>query len=210
MLIAESWYESGSFWQFVITTLAAVALGALGAWATMRASNPKRRLDYSTLTNAPLFIASHSQTGALQVTHHGTVVNRPRIVELELRNAGRHDITAAQFHGGQSLKVELGANVVGLLAVKSTPATTLAPSVGIDAASSQTIVIPPALLVRKQAVRVTILVDGPKRDVTIQAPLISVAVREGNKGEQLSRHIDRLAPALLVAVVSLVVGNWYR
>ncbi|MCX4413185.1 hypothetical protein OOK43_07775 [[Kitasatospora] papulosa] len=189
MLIAGAWYESGSFWQFAITTLVAVAVGALAAYATMRAANPKRRLGYSARTNASLFIASHSQTGALQVTHNSTPVNRPRIIELELRNAGRHDITATHFHAGEALRFDLGADVVGILGVTSTPSGTVVPAVGIDASVPRVVAIPPSLLARKQVIRATFLVDGPRAEVScIQAPLIDVAVREGGAAPEPDAH----------------------
>jgi hypothetical protein len=200
MLIAESWYESGSFWQFAITTLVAVAVGALGAFATMRAANPKRRLVYSTPTNASLFAASHARTGALQVTHQGTPVSRPRVVELELRNAGRRDITAAQFHNGEALSVNLGADVVGVLDVRSTPSTTVAPSV--DTSSSRVITIPPTLLVRKQVVRLTVLVDGPRADVTVQAPLTDVDIREGAEPDPPELRGSRWLGAMAASAVA--------
>ncbi|MEU5651285.1 hypothetical protein ABZ767_18445 [Streptomyces pseudogriseolus] len=179
MLIAKPWYESGSFWQFAITTLVAVAVGFLGAFATLRASNPKRRLAYWTLANTSLFVASHSQTGALTVAHHGTTVQRPRVVELELRNTGRRDITAAQFHAGQPIVYDLGADVVAVLEVASQPTGTVAPSVGISAGARHRIEVPPCLLARKQKVNISLLVDGPERPVRcLGAPLVDVQVRE--------------------------------
>ncbi|MFJ6893576.1 hypothetical protein [Streptomyces hokutonensis] len=213
MMIAEPWYESGSFWQFAITTLVAVAVGALGAFATTRASNPKRRLDYSTPTNASLFVASHSQTGALQVTHNGTPVNRPRIIELKLRNAGRRDISAAEFHNGESMKVNVGANVVvvGVLEVKSEPASTSVPSFNIDASGA--INIPPTLLARRQVVRMTILVDGPRESVQVQAPLVDVDVQGAGSTESEEAWLDRAAKYALVLLslvmlIFLVLSRW--
>jgi hypothetical protein len=205
MLIAKPWYEDGSFWQFAITTLVAVAVGALAAFATMRAANPKRRLDYSTRTNASLFIASHNQTGALRVTHHGTPVSRPRIIELEVRNAGRHDITGAHFHGGEALKFDLGADAVGVLGVTSSPSGTVVPAVGIDASAPRIVVIPPTLLARRQVIRATFLVDGPRAEVNCtQAPLIDVAVRQGATVAEPDVH--RFTSRLTAATAALTAA----
>ncbi|WP_436739941.1 hypothetical protein [Streptomyces sp. BBFR102] len=197
LTLAKTWYEDGSFWQFTITSIVALAVGALGAFATIRASNPRRRLSYSTLVNASLFVASHSQAGALTVRHLGTPVSRPRVVELELRNSGRLAITAAQFHDGQPLQVALGGTVVGVLDIKTSPSSTVAPSVDIHPEAPQKISIPPFLLARKQAVRMTLLIDGPKADVKVQAPLIDVVVRE-------DVAVDQMTVAL--ATQRLVVG----
>jgi hypothetical protein len=212
MLIAKPWYESGSFWQFAISMLVAVAVGALGAFATMRAANPKRRLSYRAHTNAPLFIASDNQTEALQVTYNGTPVSRPRICELEIRNSGRRDITATHFHGGEALKFDLGADAVGVLGVTSSPSGTVVPAVDIDATDPHVVAIPPTLLTRKQVVRATFLVDGPRAEMRcIQAPLVDVDIREDAIGPEETvvskRVMLRMANALvlLLSAVSLAL-----
>jgi hypothetical protein len=208
MLIAKPWYESGSFWQFAITTLVAVAVGALGAFATMRAANPKRRLSYRARTNAPLFIASHNQTAALQVTYNGTPVSRPRICELEIRNSGRRDITATHFHDGEALKFDLGADVVGVLGVTSSPSGRVVPAVDIDATDPQVVVIPPTLLTRKQVIRATFLVDGPEAEMRcVQAPLVDVDIRENAsdpKDDKLSLEDGIAVAVAIIGVVSFV------
>lgn len=212
MLIATPWYESGSFWQFAITTLVAVAVGFLGAFATLRASNPKRRLAYRTVGNTSLFVASHSQTGALRVAHHGRAVERPRVVELELKNTGRRDITAAQFHAGESIVYDLGANVVAVLEVASHPTGSVAPSVSISTENRGQIVIPPCLLARKQAVRVSLLVDGPERPVRcLGAPLVDVQVREvPEPGQERPHFLLTTSMSAMVAITVLFIFNkWY-
>ncbi|WP_351233830.1 hypothetical protein [Streptomyces sp. NPDC002133] len=178
-ITAPAWYESGSFWQFGITIFVAMALGALGAFATLRANNPKRRLVYRTLANTSLFTASHSQTGALAVTHGTTPVSRPRVVELELRNAGRRDITVAQFHRSDPIKCDLGADIVAVLDVSTGPAGSTPPSVAVDPASRAGLLIGPCLLARKQVVQISVLVDGPQSDVEyLSVPLIDVDRRK--------------------------------
>ncbi|WP_405799490.1 hypothetical protein [Streptomyces sp. NBC_01506] len=206
MLIASPWYESGSFWQFVITIIVAVALGALGAFATTRASNPKRRLTYRTLANTSLFVASHTQTGALSVTHSGTAVARPRVIELELMNAGRRDITAAQFHANENIVFDLGVEVVAVLEVASSPDGAVSPVV--TPSQLGRIQIPPCLLVRKQKVSVSMLVDGPVTPVRcIAAPLIDVQVREEtvSPAEQVELRFRVMAILLGVASTGLTV-----
>lgn len=179
MLIAEPWYESGSFWQFAITTLVAVAVGALGAFATLRANNPKRRLTFKTLANTSLFVASHSQTGALAVTHNGTHVARPRVIELQITNLGSRDITSGQFHGGDPITFDLGADVVAVLEVTS-PFGGVTPPVAIDATTPSKILIAPCLLVRRRGWKISLLVDGPEAEVTCLAPLVDVNVRQSS------------------------------
>ncbi|MFB8351008.1 hypothetical protein [Streptomyces niveus] len=203
MLTASRWYESGSFWQFAITIVVAVAVGALGAFATTRASNPKRRLTYRTLANTSLFVASHSQTGALSVTHLGTAVARPRVIELELKNAGRRDITATQFHAGESIVFDLRAQVVAVLEVTSSPDGAVAPAVTLTSQVGQ-IQIPPCLLMRKQTVWVSLLVDGSGADVRcVAAPLVDVQVRQG---DAIPVGMRRILTLMVITLVLLTAG----
>lgn len=177
---ASAWYETWSFWQFAITTLAALMIGALGAFATLRAANPKRRLDFGTGPSVPLLIAAQTGAGTLELTHNGSPVASPRIVELRLRNSGRRDITQSQFHGNDSLRFDFGAQVVGVLGMKSSPAGTIAPSVNLFATRPTVVEIPPSLLARKQVFEVTLLLDGPDAKVRCTAaPLVDVKIRRG-------------------------------
>ncbi|MFE5663388.1 hypothetical protein ACFQ7W_05595 [Streptomyces niveus] len=207
MLTASRWYESGSFWQFAITIVVAVSLGALGAFATMRASNPKRRIVYRTLANTSLFVASHSQTGALAVTHGTTPVSRPRVIELELKNSGRRDITLAQFHDGESIKYDLGAEVVAVLGASTSPVGSMAPTVETEPAVPGSLNIRPFLLMRKQVVRISVLVDGAEAEVKcLRMPLIDVDRREGVTDDELQIRATRwalLASTLLAAMAGI-------
>ncbi|GHI96695.1 hypothetical protein [Streptomyces olivaceus] len=206
MLIAKSWYEDSSFWQFAITTLVAVSVGALGALATVRASNPKRRLVYRTLANTSLFVASHSATGALSVQHGATPVSRPRVIELEFRNAGRHDITPSQFSGGSPIVCDLGADVVAVLDVSTSPAGSVRPPVTIASAPGSAIEVGACLLQRKQVVRISVLVDGPQADVQyLSVPLIDVDRREGEVFEA-SIPVRKFLIWLGVLIIALLIG----
>ncbi|MFJ5732404.1 hypothetical protein [Streptomyces paradoxus] len=210
--LAGEWWASGAFWQFAITTFIAVVIGALGAYATIRANNPKRRLDFGVVTNSSLFVTSHEQTGALSVTCNGTPVARPRIIDLELRNAGRRAITEAQFHGGDPIKFDLGANVVAVLAVSSRPTGSIAPDVRVDPSSSQVIQIPASLLAPRQRVRISILVDGPRADVEcLAAPLVDVAIRHAELFDANRQHTLSVRAAhsgLVLTLVAMLVADW--
>ncbi|MFJ3984874.1 hypothetical protein [Streptomyces fungicidicus] len=197
MLIAESWYESASFWQFVITTLVAMAIGALGAFATLRASNPKRRLSYRTLINTSLLATSTRQASHLSVTHGGTVLQRPRLIEVELRNTGRRDITAAMFHGGDPIRIDLGVDVIAVLDVEVDPDSTTPPRV---VAAGTSVEVHPTLLARRQTVVISILVDGRRSELACQVPLVDVQIRQAREpGDLNSAAASRLAMRVGVA-----------
>ncbi|MFD3787588.1 hypothetical protein [Streptomyces cyaneofuscatus] len=180
LTLASAWYESWSLWQFVITTFVAVGVGALGAFATMRAANPKRRLDYGTGSSVSLLVASQSGSGVLELTHNGTPVTEPRVVKLRLRNSGRRDITQAQFHGNASLEFRMGSPVVGVLGMTTSPTGTITPVVTTQVSRPRIVEIPPSLLARKQVFEVTLLLDGADADARCTAaPLVDVTIRRG-------------------------------
>ncbi|WP_031513676.1 hypothetical protein [Streptomyces sp. NRRL F-5123] len=215
MLTAAAWYKDGDFWQFAVTTVVALALGALGALATVRASNPKRRLVYRTLANTSLFVASHSATSALMVTHGITPVLRPRVIELELKNGGRKDITLDQFHAGAPIKYDLGADIVAVLDVSTEPTGSTPPVVEVDPASRNSLTVKPFLLARKQVVRISILVDGAQADVQfLSVPLVDVDRREGAAVEEphwTRKVTDNLPPiAFCVTLVFVAADTLFR
>lgn len=183
MLIANPWYESGSFWQFMITTMIAIAIGALGAYATLRASNPVRRLSYRPLIDTSLLTASTRQAAHLSVTYGGTVVQRPRLVELELRNTGQRDITASMFHGGDPIKIDLGAEVVAVLDVEVAPEGATPPRV---TSSGTAVEVHPSLLARRQSVILSILVDGRRVTLSCRVPLVDVHIRQEREPRELA------------------------
>ncbi|MFD9517895.1 hypothetical protein [Streptomyces sp. NPDC059979] len=175
-LLVAKWYESDSLAHFLITIALAMAMGAAGLYATLKAANPTRRLSWGTRRNTSLYAASHRETGALVLTHGGEKVDRPRLVDFRLTNDGRRDITADMFHGNEPIQFDLGINVVGVLASESSPASTVAPGVTV---SGQRISVAPFLFKRRQTVSIVVLVDGPEAKVTCTAaPLVEVKVRE--------------------------------
>ncbi|WP_327390925.1 hypothetical protein OG728_31935 [Streptomyces microflavus] len=200
LTLASAWYESWSFWQFAITTLVAVAVGAVAAFATLRAANPKRRLDWETGYSVPLLITPQTGAGVLELTHNGVPVAHPRIVELRLRNSGRRDITQAQFHGNASLTFDLGSRVVGVLGMTSSPAGAIPPVVTLTPSARPSVVeIPPSLLARKQVFEVTVLLDGQHEEARCTAaPLIDVTVR---------RHSFTQAPGWRLLASSIASGS---
>ncbi|WJN62540.1 hypothetical protein [Streptomyces phage phiScoe1] len=188
MLSAGAWYENGNFWQFAITTIVAVAIGALGAWATMRASSPKLTLNWWVESNTPLMNLSGSNSSAtsdLTVQWASVPISSPRIVELKIANTGRRDITAAMFHNGESVRFDFGVGLCTILDVTSQPAGVDRLSfahgawtvVGNQSNQDTWVDLRPALLTRGQVVSVMVLLDGGQEPVKcLRAPLVDVKV----------------------------------
>ncbi|MFD9813995.1 hypothetical protein [Streptomyces sp. NPDC059080] len=186
--VAGDGWASASFWQFVITTVASFAVGGLGAWATLRSSNPKRKVNWWIQSNTPLIsspLFSADDETALSVRFRGTKLRRPRIIELVVANEGRRDITAAMFHGNEPITFDLGAMVCLILEVTTRPSGSVRPSfetplwtsIGDRTSGENWLNIPPCLLSRGQVVTVTVLVDGDEKPVEcLTAPLVEVPV----------------------------------
>ncbi len=172
---------SGSFWQYIITTVAGIAIGVLSAWATLRASNPKLKLNWWVQSNASL-LPQAVDNGVLTVQLGSTRLSKPRLVELVVANTGRRDITAAMFHGGNKIKFGFeDFKVVSILGVTSKPAGTMYPALTFDSAGPMgedgRLEIHPSLLRRGQEIVVTVLGDGDETPVQLLAsPLVDVPV----------------------------------
>ncbi|MGW5130866.1 hypothetical protein [Streptomyces sp. NPDC004135] len=212
---AGEWWESGSWWQFVITIVAGVAVGILGAWAAFRSSNPKRKLNWWVQSNTPLLTSArfaHPAAPAdepLRVHYYTRLLTSPRIVELVIANQGRRDITAAMFHASEPIRFDFDCEVLAILDLVSTPSGTILPSfqmtpvviTGVASHGDSWLDLPPALLARGQVITVTVLVDGDQKPVKCQRfPLVDViqaSESPGARSRTLAQAVGRGVTSVL-------------
>ncbi|MFF0836670.1 MULTISPECIES: hypothetical protein [unclassified Streptomyces] len=191
MILAGGWWVSGALWQFAITTITGIAVGVLGAVATLRASHPKRLLSWQVHSNKPL--DSWNSAGppppdsvpAIAVTFLGTPLAKPRIIELSIENRGRLDITSDMFHGGRPMEFDFGVDVCAVLDLTTAPGGSVKPEietgtwmvVGTRTSGDSWLHLKPSLLSGQQKVTFTLLVDGDEKPVQLlAAPLVNVRV----------------------------------
>jgi hypothetical protein len=185
-ILAGQWWQSVDVWAIVASCLVALLVGWLGAWATLRAGNPKRKLGWWEQSNTPLFVESRyaGQSGPLTVQLGNVRLEKPRIIDLVIANLGKHDITAATFHEGAPLRFSFGVPVLVILEYQSQPAATLGQLIDTyaDIGSMPTrplvggVELKPTLLRKGQTVTITVLVDGDRHPTQCtDFPLVDVA-----------------------------------
>jgi hypothetical protein len=180
--LAGDWWASGSLWQFVITIGSGVAVGVLGAWATFRSANPKRRLQWWTTVQPPLFDTRFG--GRITVSAYDITAENPRIVQLSVANVGRRDITSAMFHDGECLEFEFGSRVLATLAVDQEPEEGRYAGILLPAVGGKEIILSPGHIRRGQVITLTFLLDG--QDVGVRCrrmPLVDIDFVRADLGE---------------------------
>ncbi|GGP78529.1 hypothetical protein [Streptomyces melanogenes] len=186
MTLAESWYENAAFWSGAGVAVAIAAI-VVGAWATLRAAYPRRRLTYYLRSIAPLIPPTASRHGRVAVEIGSVALTDPHVLHVELANPGSHDIPSSAFDGGDPIELDLGANVVTLLATTSTPPHAAAPSVNTD---ERILTVGPSLIAKGQLVTISVLVDGPAPELTVRTRLTDVSVREGGGAVISAARVD--------------------
>ncbi|MEU1034562.1 hypothetical protein ABZ402_38845 [Streptomyces mirabilis] len=195
-------FESGTFWTIVFSVITALLGAVTGAWSTYRISTRRNRLGYGLTRNVSLLNDS-GNSSSLTVTHGSTVLAKPRLVDVDLRNLSSRDITASSFHGGLSLIIDLDATIIEILDSSTQPPTSILPASAVNGTKLE---IPPALLVKRQAVKYTVLVDGETENPSFQCPLVDFDFVDIDRVERSRMNPDRLNAYIAVIVIGLAAS----
>ncbi|MEU1218752.1 hypothetical protein [Streptomyces microflavus] len=209
-ILAGEWWEADPWWQFGLTLVVGFLVGVIGAWATLRASNPKRRINWWVESNTSLLSLSEQPDDGRELTVHldGTRVENPRVVELVIANVGSRDITASMFHADQAVRFDFGSvTVMGIVARHTLPEGTVLPSLEIESVSTIGLQPPvggnwldvkPCLLKRGQTVLITALVNGEEQKVKCSsAGLVDVEVASAAPARRSQAVADALSGVTL-------------
>ncbi|MFF3351093.1 hypothetical protein ACFYWN_00395 [Streptomyces sp. NPDC002917] len=198
--MAGEWWENVNVWAIVVSAVVALLVGWLGAWAAFRSANPKLRLNWWLRVNSPLIPPSYA-TSSITVNAAGVQLAEPRIVEFELTNAGRKDITSAMFHNNETIVIDLGVPIITLLASESRP-DGAPPSLAFPPAKPSQFEIEPSHIARGQSVAFRLLADGPEAKARItRKPLVDVRVEEAAPGAT-ARTLAEVAVEAVALVLS--------
>ncbi|MGW5333596.1 hypothetical protein [Streptomyces bauhiniae] len=197
--MAGEWWENVNVWAIVVAAGIALLVGWLGAWATYRSANPKLRLTWWLRVNSPLIPPSYA-TSRITVNAAGVQLAAPRIVEFELTNAGRKDITSSMFHNNETIVIDLGVPIVTLLASESRP-DGASPSLVFPPTKPSQFEVEPSHIARGQSVTFRLLADGPEAEVRImRKPLVDAPIEEVVPGATARTFAEVAAQAAMLAL----------
>lgn len=174
MVIAEQWYQSGTFWTAAgVAATLLVGIGAIiVALLSYNTSKSKRFLDCFLEVIADLGHYLPAGDSEIQVTKGNKRIREPYLVEVRIKFNGRPDISAADWDGGKPMKLDVHVPIVSLVEAKSLPAHYSMPDSKVD---GSIIILEPGLIRRGQEITFTTLVDGYPR-LSVDSRLINVKV----------------------------------
>jgi hypothetical protein len=132
----------------------------------------------------------------IEVRRGGRLLADPYVVQVHLVNEGRRDIPSAAFDQQRPLTLDVGAPILEILKATGSPECEV--PVTIQGTSVQ---IGPALIVRRQRMAFSLLVDGSAPRLTCPLPpLIDIDVRYGDPPTPSQMPWAVLAMAVAVAL----------
>jgi hypothetical protein len=196
-------YTSGTFWAGAGAVIGVVSLVALG-WVTWRAANPKRRLWYSMSAVTPLVTRGTGLSRELKITYGGHQLVSPHTANIQLVSRGRLDIPRSAFDGEQPLQLDVGAPIVEMLNVTTSPDRPT-PPLNID---HRKLFIGPCLIGHREAIEISLLVDGDPKLSRLPQSLENVDIRRGDpdQARQTVYRLLSLAVSVGAAIVAGVLG----
>ncbi|MFG2831141.1 hypothetical protein ACGFWI_27310 [Streptomyces sp. NPDC048434] len=204
-IASDAFYTSGTFWA-AASAVAAICMGGGAMWATLRASNPKRRIDF-WMRDTPLLRDHQSLNGTLEVRRNGSVLVDPRLVRVQLRNPSRRDVSSTAFDQGEPLRMNLGVPILDILGVEAQPSTAQAPPA---TASGAELRVGPGRFGRGSRITYLVLIDGTP-SYSCQHSLIDVDVVEDDAlgyDPRAARVIAALTAATAAFTVFSLLTKW--
>ena len=193
-------YTNGTFWAGAGAVVGVVSILAIG-WVTWRAANPKRRLWYSMPTVTPLVRRGKELSRELKIIYGDHQLESPTTVNIQFISKGRLDIPRSAFDGQQPLQLDVGARIVEVLNVTTSPNRPVPPLKPDDSK----LFIGPTLIGRREKIVISLLVDGDPNLSGLPQSLENVDIRQGNPEQ--ARQIRTTWVSLLVVLLLAVIGG---
>jgi hypothetical protein len=211
MLLADSWYTSGTFWG-AAGALAVLLTCGIATWVAFSLANPVRRL-LCVMSAAPLLHApAQGMQGRLQITWNGTELEDPSVLDISLTNRGRRDISRDDFD--QPLEFRVQAQILAVLATTTKPDKTTFSAISFE---DDVLKVGPGLIRRHQTIKFTLLAIGAAPTLTSSATAlreVDVVLATDQAGGGAAPRRVRAAVALAataavagVLLIGLLIGH---
>ncbi|MTE19734.1 hypothetical protein F0L17_11480 [Streptomyces sp. TRM43335] len=206
VISAESESVFASLWA-AAAVFATLGVGIGAMWATLRASNPKRRITY-WMGDTPLLQSHHRLEGGLQVSRNGRTLADPRLVRIRMTNTSRRDVPSSAFDQSKPIRIGVGRPILESLGTESEPADAAPPQESVVGTELH---IGPGRIGRNQSVTYLVLIDG-EPTYSCHHSLIDVTVEE--TGSPLERGSDRSLQVLhtgisMAGTVAVGLAAWW-
>lgn len=210
MITGAPYVGSADFYNTLFSVVFGVLAGCIGAWATFSSTSPKRRIHWVQQSNLSLIpFASMGTPAAMTIRHAASpsVLAEARVVELEIRNAGRRDVQPEDFSlGDDSLVFDFGVPVITVLEIFAKPSHAPKP----DTVLSGTLVkIKKSPINRNQSLQFVVLVNGPRREPELKSasilntPIKEISVKQ--KAESWKRDAVTIVGVVVMVISSVML-----
>jgi hypothetical protein len=215
MALTAASESSEAFWTALAAIAALLAIPtAIGVgWLAYRAVWPRRKVRWSARVS-PLMSHDAADTSVLSVSHTGSVLAKPHVVEVELTNTGNKDLEPSHFNG---LPVEITSSVDLVALLQETSKPSVQRVLPATASSDRLSLATPTPLHKGQTLTYVMLIDGQDPKINLQASLTNGTVERHDPPAQADiRKLTRaLAFAAAVQVILIpvalvgVLNSWF-
>ena len=201
MVLADSWYVSGTFWT-AAGAVAVLITGGIATYVAFILASPVRHLECSMSATKLLRGSAQDMPGNLQITWDGAELRDPVILEIRLVSRGRQDIVKDDFE--QALEFRVNAKILAILKSDSHPNSSAFPAVAFD---DDLLKVGPGLIRRRQSINFTLLASGADPVLSSSAAAVrDVDVDVIATGQPSSRWPVQVKLAAALAVAAVMAG----
>jgi hypothetical protein len=201
MILADSWYSSGTFWG-AVGAIAALGTCVVATYVAILPRDPIRHLKCTMLATPLLKSDVRDIPGDVRIFWEGTDLEDALKLVVTLTNQGRSPIRKEDFD--RPLRLTVGATIKGVWATSSGPNSSIFSPVSFE---GDTLIIGPGLIQRRQPVKFTILAGGRKPELRSKdAALPGVNVEVVSADSPQRRWTPRIKMAGVVAVTAAAAG----
>jgi hypothetical protein len=188
-------------WIAIASLVVGLIFGAISAWIASRGSREPRRILTYGVSATPLL--SDDGVADVEVRRAGVLLHKPNITRILVAIRGNVDIRREHFDNLQPLKVHLGAKVIDILGVDSSPTGIQAPDV---VAVGSSLHIGPGLLSKNHELTIAVLVDG-EVTLNLESPISGTTPRRLDDIERQYEPVLEIAAAFSSTSFSSLVAT---